>query len=447
MLLPPWILLYNINLHRQVQTIIQGGVECYNFGKDKVMAKENKRKDNKGRRLKDGERYRSDGRYEYRFIDPFTGKRVGIYDRDLSALRQKERELQRQIENGLLTAGELHNSTLNALYERYMQIVQVEETTRGNYQALWKNHVHDTIGMMKITDIRPTHIKTFYAELTTEGYALGTLKVIHGMICPVLDMAMDDCIINRNPAMHQLNGFGEKPRERDALTIDQQNRLFEFVRKSPCYQKHLPMLQIMVGTALRVGELTGLTWSDYDQSAKELNIDHQIIYKNLGEGCRFYAVDHTKTDAGIRIIPLTSVVCSAFAKQREYQWLLGIDHDVEVDGYRNFIFTSKSGMPLAPNAVNNILYNIVKAYNKKEQEHAKSERRKPELLPKISAHILRHTGCTRMAESGMDPKVLQYIMGHADFTVTMNVYNHISGLERVKKEVERIERDGLAVSF
>ena len=68
-------------------------------------------------------------------------------------------------------------------------------------------------------------------------------------------------------------------------------------------------------------------------------------------------------------------------------------------------------------------------------------------LPKISAHILRHTGCTRMAESGMDPKVLQYIMGHADFTVTMNVYNHISGLERVKKEVERIERDGLAVSF
>ena len=133
--------------------------------------------------------------------------------------------------------------------------------------------------------------------------------------------------------------------------------------------------------------------------------------------------------------------------EREYQMMLGIDHDIEVDGYRNFIFTSKSGMPLAPNAVNNILYNIVKAYNKQEQELAKSERRKPELLPKISAHILRHTGCTRMAESGMDPKVLQYIMGHADFTVTMNVYNHISGLERVKKEVERIERDGLAVSF
>ena len=68
------------------------------------------------------------------------------------------------------------------------------------------------------------------------------------------------------------------------------------------------------------------------------------------------------------------------------------------------------------------------------------------LLPKISSHIMRHTGCTRMAESGMDPKVLQYIMGHADFSVTMNVYNHISGLDRIKKEVERIEENGFALS-
>lgn len=381
------------------------------------MAKRNNnRKDNKGRRLRDRERLRTDNRYEFRYVDPLTGKREALYDRDLATLRQKERELQRKIDDGLLTAGELHNSTLNAMHELHMQIIQIEDTTRENYQALWKNHVQDSLGLMKITDIRPTHIKMFYGEMTTKGYAWGTLKVIHGMICPVFDMALDDCIINRNPAQHQLNGFGEKPKARDALTVDQQKRLFDFVKESPCYQKHLPMLQIMVGTALGVGELTGLTWSDFDRSAKELNIDHQLIYKNRGEGCKFYVADHTKTDAGTRIIPLTSAVCAAFAKQREYQFMLGIDHDIEVDGYRNFVFTAKSGMPLAPNAVNNVLYNIVKAYNKQEETQAKKEKRKPELLPKISAHIMRHTGCTRMAESGMDPKVLQYIMGHADFS-------------------------------
>lgn len=134
--------------------------------------------------------------------------------------------------------------------------------------------------------------------------------------------------------------------------------------------------------------------------------------------------------------------CRDVAKARVHA---EVEMAIEIDGYKNFVFTSKSGMPLAPNAVNNVLYNIVKAYNKFEQEQAKSDRRKPVLLPKISAHIMRHTGCTRMAESGMDPKVLQYIMGHADCSITMNVYNHVSSLERIKKEVERIEKDSLAM--
>ena len=70
---------------------------------------------------------------------------------------------------------------------------------------------------------------------------------------------------------------------------------------------------------------------------------------------------------------------------------------------------------------------------------AKEERRKPVLLPHISAHILRHTGCTRMAEAGMDPKVLQYIMGHADVTITMGIYNHVCGKERVAREMKKLD--------
>ena len=60
-------------------------------------------------------------------------------------------------------------------------------------------------------------------------------------------------------------------------------------------------------------------------------------------------------------------------------------------------------------------------------------------MPHISSHILRHTGCTRMAEAGVDVKVLQYIMGHADASTTMNIYNHVSGLERVAKEMAKLD--------
>ena len=74
-----------------------------------------------------------------------------------------------------------------------------------------------------------------------------------------------------------------------------------------------------------------------------------------------------------------------------------------------------------------------------EEQSASKEQRKAKFLPHVSAHVLRHTGCTRMAEAGMDPKVLQYVMGHADFSVTMGVYNHVCGMERVIREMEKME--------
>lgn len=71
--------------------------------------------------------------------------------------------------------------------------------------------------------------------------------------------------------------------------------------------------------------------------------------------------------------------------------------------------------------------------------------RKTELLPKVSAHVMGHTACTRMAECRMDMKVLQYIMGHAHIDVTMEVYNHLGDRERIEKEIARLDK--IAVNF
>ena len=85
--------------------------------------------------------------------------------------------------------------------------------------------------------------------------------------------------------------------------------------------------------------------------------------------------------------------------------------------------------------MNFILRDIVKAYNEEENERAKRERRKPEELP----HILRHTACTRMAETDLDMKVVQYVMGHANISVTMEVYNHITDRSRIEKEIAKMD--------
>ena len=125
--------------------------------------------------------------------------------------------------------------------------------------------------------------------------------------------------------------------------------------------------------------------------------------------------------------------------------MLAKDKSIEVDGYSGSVITAKSGRPLMPNGVNSVLYNIVDAYNKTEVERAKKEYRKAELLPKFSAHVMRHTACTRMAECRMDVKVLQYIMGHAHIDVTMDVYNHVSEMSRIESEITRLEN--VAISW
>jgi len=396
------------------------------------------RKDNKGRNLKDGESQRkSDGRYQYRYVDPITSERITIYDMDLSELRKKEREINRLIDEGIITASKDKKASLNTWFERYMEIIQIEDSTRTNYVSLWNNHVRDSLGKMKIADVKVSDIKKFYADMTKKGYSFGTLKVIHGIFVPLFTLAVEDDIVRKNPSTHCLAGFGVKSRVREALTEEEQEKFLKFVSNTPVYKCHLPLILFMIGTACRVGEVIGLTWADIDFKAEEINVDHQLVYKNYGDGCKFHWAE-PKTEAGIRVIPMPDIVRHALVEQKKLQFMLGINHDIEAGGIKNFVFTAKTGMPYAPNAINNILYNIREAYNKNEEKIAKKERRKPVLLPKFSAHILRHTGCTRMAEAEVDVKALQYIMGHANADVTMNTYNHISDMSRVKKQTDKI---------
>ncbi len=397
------------------------------------------RKDNRGRNLRTGESQRADGRYDYRYIDQKTGKRVTIYSTDLAELREMEKKVQREVDDGLITTSDMKKLDVNTLFENYLSLRELVDSTRVNYIRMWELHVKDELGRMRVAQVRPSHVKALYAKLSRSDYARNTIKLIHDLIFPAFEMAVEDDIIRKNPAKDALRDYGADAKEKTALTLEQQEAVLKFAEESTIYNMYVPMLQIMIGTALRCGELIGLTWDDVDMENHEVSIDHQLVYKDHGDGKGHCFHRHEpKTDAGNRSIPMTDVVRKAFVEQKKIQFLMGINRDIEVEGMKGFVFTSKNGNPMMPSAVNNVLYNIVKAYNKKEQEQAKKERRKAVLLPKFSAHILRHTGCTRMAERGMDPKVLQYVMGHASISVTMEVYNHITSRQRIEKEIKKM---------
>ncbi len=393
-----------------------------------------RRKDSRGRVLEKGESQRKDGRYVYQYKD-IRGERRSVYASSLSDLRKAERQIRRDMEDKIDTRGA--EITLNEQFDKYLVLkTRLANSTRQNYINMWNGRIRNTgFGRKRICDIKKSDILRFYNDLQDEGLKYSTIKTFHCMIVPCLELAVEDDVLRKNPGRGCLREFENDADARTALTGKEQEELLGFVRGSNVYAAYYPMLVFMIGTAVRCGEAIGLTWKDVDFKKREISVNHQLIYKKKNGKYGFYA-DTPKTDAGIRIIPMTREVYRALLDQREQQLARGWKTSVCIDGYEDFVFSTKNKNPVMPSAVNNLLLNIVNGYNGSEEKKMQ--------MPHISAHILRHTGCTRMSEAGIDPKVLQYIMGHSKISVTMEVYNHVS-TERSHKEIEKLEQIRLIV--
>lgn len=390
------------------------------------------RKDSKGRVLRMGEHQRADGTYHFTWLDS-AKKRRYIYAKTLTELREKEQKLQKDLLDGIDAAR--NQITLNQLFKMHMELKNdLRDTTRENYNRMWENSVETSaIGNKKIADLKKVHIVSFYSDCAKSGLKRNTIKLLHNLIFSSFELAVDSDFIRKNPAKGAMENIKQDASEKIPLTEDEVRKLMDFCINSGTYSVHVPFLTIAIGTCLRCGEITGLTWNDVDMKNRTININHQLVYKNFGDGCKFH-ISEPKTDAGKRIIPMSESVYKAFIEVRKQNMILGRRSNAEVDGYSNFIFVSGNGQPLAINAVNSFLLNMEKAYNKHNpQEH----------IPHISAHILRHTGCTLLASAGMDIKALQSVMGHSDASITMNVYNH-SSFERTEKEIQRLDN---AINF
>ena len=397
-----------------------------------------KRTDSKGRVLRTGEMQRSeDQRYIYRYND-LSGKRITVYALTLAELREKEKKIDRDLQDGIDSSK--RNMTLNELFQVYMDTkTKLRESTRCNYLSMWKNTIEESVlGNMRISQIKRIHIQSFYAGLSKQGLSENTIKLCHNLIHPALELAVDSDIIRKNPSKDCKKGISGTKKEREAMTRKEQNIFLEFMKESNIYSVYYPMIIFALSTALRVGELTGLRWTDVDFKENVVHVRQQLIYKNLGDGCKFH-IQNLKTEAGHRDIPLTENARKSLVNQKELCLLLGKGiKQQKIDGIDDFVFTNTKGKPYATNAINFMLNNVVKAYNTKETEQSRKEGRKAELLPHISAHTLRHTACTRLAESGLEPKVLQYIMGHTNVAVTLNIYTHLD-FSQIQKKMEEVQ--------
>lgn len=143
--------------------------------------------------------------------------------------------------------------------------------------------------------------------------------------------------------------------------------------------------------------------------------------KNDGE----YYLQKTKTSSGNRVLPMTLSVEKCFksiingvSKLNEYK---------KVDGVSGFLYFDRNNNVMCANQWGKCFSNALKKYNSSNELE----------IACLTPHVCRHTFCTRMVMSGMNPKTLQYVMGHADITTTMNIYSH-ANLDDAKKEYDRL---------
>lgn len=218
-------------------------------------------------------------------------------------------------------------------------------------------------------------------------------------------------------------------KKRHALTIEQQSAVSTFLDTHEDYRGWRPIITVLLGTGMRIGECLGLRWEDIDFKANEIDVNHNLIYrKNLDGKCENH-VNSPKTESGKRRIPILEGVKDALLEELELQRCIGFCKD-EIDGYSGFIFSTCENHVYTLESVNRAIKRIYTAYNEEETFIAKKEHRDPILLPPFSAYVLRHTFCTRLCENETNLKVIMDIMGHSDIQTTMNIYAEVTGVKK-----------------
>lgn len=238
-------------------------------------------------------------------------------------------------------------------------------------------------------------------------------------------MAVDDDVLRKNPFDFQLvKVLVNDSVTREAITREEMRKFLKFVHDDNVYCKYYEVVYILFHTGMRISEFCGLTMRDIDLENKVVNIDHQL---QRASDMR-YIIQPIKTNAGTRRLPITDEVAECFQAILEDREKPAVERII--DGYSDFLFYDKDGMPLVAMHWEHRFKHMVTRYNDIFRIQ----------LPSITPHVCRHTYCSNMARSGMNPKTLQYLMGHSEIGVTLNTYTHL-GLEDAVNEIRKVEEE------
>lgn len=401
----------------------------------------------KGRELGTGLSQRYDKRYSARFVS-VTGERKQKYFDTLSEARAwlnqaKAADGKNTVFKPFEEAADdilegydddpiptLSNMTVNEWFDFWMDniISHLAWNTRRNYRERYTQNIKPVIGKMRIRDVRPMHCRKILNDMYKD-YAGSTIKQAYITMGTMFKAARMNDVIPKHP----MNGVRyTKPVKASAdikcFTVDEQRRFLEAAKDSHNYRQY----QFLLETGLRTGEMIGLTWDAIDFEERTLTVNKTLEYRfSRGQ----WVAGPPKTVAGYRTIPLTDKAYNilkevyenrSFRKEsrelgRQLEYMDVISGKTRVLDMRDLVFINyRTGMPNKNSSYDTHLYKICDKAGVK----------------RISMHALRHTYATRAIERGMNPKVLQKLLGHANLQTTMDRYVHVT--DDSKREAVRL---------